>query len=142
LAIEHAHRLAQLRQLCEQHHDVPQRALRELAREFVNDWGVIVLPLHDPQWPLTNKAAERQLRHYVIARRISYGTRTEVGSHSIALLASIIDTCRLRRASATDLLAQAIHAVRMDLPTPALPPIPADLSTPKCRVSSCLRVGV
>jgi hypothetical protein len=41
-----------------------------------------------------NNAAERQLRHFVIARRISYGTRTEVGSHSIALLASIIDTCR------------------------------------------------
>ena len=128
-AIQHAHRLAQLRRLCEQHLDAPQKALRELAREFVNDWQVIVLPLHDPQWPLTNNAAERQLRHYVIARRISYGTRTEVGSHSIALLASIIDTCRLRRASATDLLARAIHAARMGLPTPALPPIPPDLST-------------
>ena len=128
-AIQHAHRLAQLRRFCEQHLDAPQKALRELAREFVNDWQVIVLPLHDPQWPLTNNAAERQLRHYVIARRISYGTRTEVGSHSIALLASIIDTCRLRRASATDLLARAIHAARMGLPTPALPPIPADLST-------------
>ena len=57
-----------------------------------------LLPLHDPRLPLTNNAAERQLGHYVIARRISYGTRTEVGSHSIALLASIIDTCRLRQA--------------------------------------------
>jgi len=95
-----------------------------------------VLPLHDPQWPLTNNAAERQLRHYVIARRISYGTRTEVGSHSIALLASIIDTCRLRRASATDLLARAIHAARMGLPTPALPPIPADLSTHSAALSA------
>jgi len=52
-----------------------------------------------------------------------------LGSHSIALLAGIIDTCRLRRASATDLLARAIHAARMGLPTPALPPIPAALST-------------
>jgi len=128
-ATQHADRLVQLRRLCEQHLDAPQKALRELAREFLNDWDVIVLPLHDPRWPLTNNAAERQLRHYVIARRISYGTRTEVGSHSIALLASIIDTCRLRRASATGLLAQAIHAARMGLPTPALPPIPADLST-------------
>jgi hypothetical protein len=74
-----------------------------------------------------NNAAERQLRHFVIARRISYGTRTEVGSHSIALLASIIDTCRLRRASATDLLARAIHAARMGLLAPTLPAIPADL---------------
>ncbi|MBW8833090.1 MAG: transposase [Burkholderiales bacterium] len=91
------------------------------------DWDVIVLPLHDPRLPLTNNAAERQLRHYVIARRISFGTRTPVGSHSMALLASIIDTCRLRRANATELLARAIHAARMGLPAPALPPIPTDL---------------
>jgi len=128
-AIQHAHRLAQLRCLCEQHRDTPQKALRELAREFLNDWEVIVQPLHDPRLPLTNNAAERQLRHYVIARRISYGTRTEVGTHSIALLASIIDTCRLRQANATDLLARAIHAARTGLPTPALPPIPLNLST-------------
>jgi len=128
-AIQHAHRLAQLRCLCEQHRDAPQKALRELAREFLNDWDVIVLPLHDPRLPLTNNAAERQLRHYVIARRISYGTRTEVGSHSIALLASIIDTCRLRQASATDLIARAIHAARMGLPTPTLPPISLKLFT-------------
>ena len=75
-----------------------------------------------------NNAAERQLRHYVIARRISYGSRTRVGSHSVALLASVIDTCRLRRASATDLLARAIGAARMGQPAPALPPIPADLA--------------
>ena len=33
-----------------------------------------MLPLHDLRLPLTNNAAERQLRHYVLARRISYGT--------------------------------------------------------------------
>ena len=95
-------------------------------------------PLDDPRLPLTDNAAERQLRHYVIARRISYGTRTPVGSHSVALLASVIDTCRLRRASATDLIARAIHAARMGLPAPALPPIPADLANPNVDL---VRVG-
>lgn len=129
-AVTHAHLVEQLRQLCQQHRDASHKALREVAREFLNDWEVIVRPLHDPRLPLTNNAAERQLRHYVIARRISYGTRSPVGSHSVALLASIIDTCRLRRASATDLLARAIHAARMGLPAPALPPIPTDLANP------------
>lgn len=129
-AITHAHQVAQLRQLCQQHRDASHKALRELAREFLNDWEVIMRPLDDPRLPLTNNAAERQLRHYVIARRITYGTRTPVGSHSVALLASIIDTCRLRRASATDLLARAIYATRMGLPAPALPPIPLDLARP------------
>lgn len=83
-----------MRQLCEQHRDAPHKALRELGRESLNDWQVIVPPLHDPRLPLTtNNAAERQLLHYVIARRISYGTRTPVGSHSFDLLASIFDTC-------------------------------------------------
>jgi hypothetical protein len=101
--------------------------LRDVAREFLNDWDVIMRPLSDPGLPLTNNAAERQLRHYVIARRISYGTRTLVGSNSMALLASVIDTCRPRGASATALLARAIHAARTGLPAPSLPPIAAHL---------------
>ena len=133
-ALSHAQAVQRLRQLCEQHRDASHKALRDVAREFLNDWEVIVRPLDDPRLPLTNNAAERQLRHYVIARRVSYGTRTPVGSHSVALLASVIDTCRLRCASATDLLARAIHAARMGLPAPALPPIPAELANPNLDV--------
>lgn len=124
----HASTVARLRQICEQHRDASHKALREIAREFLNDWDVIMRPLDDPTLPLTNNAAERQLRHYVIARRISYGTRSSVGSHSLALLASIIDTCRLRCASATTLLAAAIHAARLGLPPPPLPAIPSNLA--------------
>ena len=120
--------MARLRQLCEQHRHASHKALREIARELLNDWDVIMRPLDDPTLPLTNNAAERQLRHYVIARRISYGTRSPVGSHSLALLASIIDTCRLRCASATTLLALAIHAARLGLPAPELPAIPSNLA--------------
>ena len=126
-AVTHALCVEQLQQLCQKHRDDTNSALRAVAREFLNDWDVITRPLVDPSLPLTNNAAERQLRHYVIARRISYGTRTLVGSNSVALLASIIDTCRLRGASATALLARAIHAARTGLPAPCLPPIPAHL---------------
>jgi transposase len=135
-AVTHALQIEQLRQLCEQHRDASHKALRELAREFLNDWHVIVRQLADPKLPLTNNAAERQLRHFVIARRISYGTRTPVGSHSVALLASIIDTCRLRGASATDLLARAIHAARMGLSAPVLPPIPSALALPSIALAA------
>ena len=135
-AATHAHVVEQLRQLCQQHRDAPHKALREIAREFLYDWKVIMHVLDDPRLPLTNNVAERQLRHYVIARRVSYGTRTAVGSHSVALLASIIDTCRLRQASATDLLARAIHAARMGQPAPNLPPI-----TPHLAALSPLKAG-
>ena len=91
----------------------------------MHDWEVIMRPLAEPQLPLTNNAAERALRHYVIARRISHGTRTPVTSRSYALLASVIETCRLRSASVIDLLAQAIDAARKGLPAPTMPAVPA-----------------
>ena len=126
-SITHAHLIEKMRQLCEQHRNAGYPALRAVAREFLNDWDAIMRVLAQPHMPLTNNAAERQLRHWVIARRISYGTRTLVGSNSLAILASVIDTCRLRRASVTNTLAQAIHAARQGLSAPALPPIPAEL---------------
>jgi len=126
-AVTHAKLVERLHQLCEQHRDDSNKALQAVAREFLNDWSVIMRPLADPKLPLTNNAAERQLRHYVIARRTSQGTRTPVGSHSVALLASIIDTCCLRGGRATAFLARAIQAARTGLPAPSLPPIPPHL---------------
>ena len=129
-AVTHAREVERLHQLCQRHRDAGHQALRAVAREFLNDWQAIMRVLGQPQLPLTNNLAERMLRHYVIARRISYGTRTLVGSQSLGLLASIFDTCRLRGARATDLLAQAIHAARCSLPAPALPDIPLNCASP------------
>jgi transposase len=78
--------------------------------------------LHDPHLPLTNNLAERALRHWVIARAIGHGTRTAVGSCVFALLASVIDTCRLRGHSPWPYLASAIAERRAGR---ALPPLPA-----------------
>ncbi len=122
-AVTHAKQVEELKALCENYRHAKHEALRAIAREFLNDWQVIMRVLGDPMLPLTHNAAERQLRHWVIARRISYGTRTLVGSNSVALLASVIDTCWLRGASATDLLARAISAARLGLAAPGLPPI-------------------
>jgi hypothetical protein len=69
---------------------------KALAVELWNDWDAIFRVLDNPQWPLTNNDAERALRHWVIARRIMMGTRTEAGSRTFTLLASVIETCRKR----------------------------------------------
>ena len=50
---------------------------RALAVEMLNDWAAIFRVLDHPHLPLTNNEAERALRHWVILRRISYGTKTE-----------------------------------------------------------------
>ncbi|MGH8568524.1 MAG: IS66 family transposase [Gammaproteobacteria bacterium] len=125
LASANAAVMETLRQLCEQHRDDRHGPLRRVAREFLYDWDVILRPVLEPWLPLTNNEAERALRHYVIARLISHGTRSEVGSRAFALLASVIETCRRRGVSVLDFLGSAIAAARKGLALPELPEIQA-----------------
>ena len=121
LLIQQQPEIDRLKALCESHQRSSSSKLGAFCREMLRDWTVIIRPLFDPDLPLTNNAAERQLRHWVVARKTSFGTRSEQGSRALALLASIIDTCRLRKASAWDYLTDAIRAGRTGLPMPALP---------------------
>ena len=94
---------------------------RKLAVEMLSDWEAIFKVLDHPHLPLTNNEAERALRHCVILRRISYGTRTHQGSRIFAILASVIETCRLRDRSPWRYLETVIATGRAGLPVPALP---------------------
>ena len=44
--------------------------------------------------PPTNNHAERALRGPVIARKISFGSRSDAGAHAFAVLASLLGTAR------------------------------------------------
>jgi transposase len=77
--------------------------------------------LDHPELPLTNNAAERALRHWVIARRLSYGTRNAQGSRAFTALASVIETCRQRRLSPWTYIAEALRERRRGNPAPPLP---------------------
>ena len=121
----HSQDIRRLRELCEGHRDDSHKKLREVAGEFLNDWDVILRPVAEPHLPLTNNRAESALRPMVIARDISHGTRCASGSRAYALLASVIETCRLRKASSWHYLAEVIRAARIGAALPALPPVPA-----------------
>jgi transposase len=116
-----ADRLAALRRTCLAYQEYAHAPTRALAIELLADWDAIFRVLHQPHLPLTNNAAERALRHWVIARRLSHGTRTAVGSRAFALLASVIDTCRQRGHSPWRYLVAAITARRAGLPLSPLP---------------------
>ncbi len=92
-----------------------------LAVELLNDWEAIFRVLENPQWPITNNAAEQALRHWVIARRIMMGTRNEAGSLTFTLLASVIETCRKRGHLPWPYLAAVITERRAGRAAPALP---------------------
>lgn len=110
------------RALCESVREATHKKTRELAVEMLNDWDAIFQVVASYHLPLTNNEAERALRHWVILRRISYGTRTEQGSRVFAILISVIETCRKRQQSPWLYLAAVIDHQRTGRPIPKLPP--------------------
>jgi hypothetical protein len=104
---------------CNRHED--EKKVRELAGEILNDWDAVVAFVHDPTLPPTNNDAERALRHAVIARRISFGTRTDEGSRFYAAGLSVIATCRQRGVETWAYACRLIAAARANLPLPAIP---------------------
>jgi hypothetical protein len=94
---------------------------RALAREMLNDWDAIFQVLAHPHLPLTNNEAEQALRHWVILRSICHGTRTEDGTRILAILISVIETCRVRQQSPWIYLAAVIRQRRAGFSVPRLP---------------------
>lgn len=91
-----------------------------MASEILNDWDAVVAAVNNPDLPLTNNEAERALRHAVIARRISYGTRTTEGSIAYSSLLSVIETCRLREINPWQYISSVIKLARKGLSPPLL----------------------
>ena len=89
--------LARLKRACRLNEDAAAAKARALAREILNDWEAITAFVTNPNLPPTNNDAETALRHAVIARRISFGTRTDEGSRAYAAILSVVETCRRRK---------------------------------------------
>jgi hypothetical protein len=121
LRTQHAPQLDALFALCRRHAEARHEKTRALARELLNDWDTFWVVLDHPELPLTNNIAERALRHWVIARRISYGTRNPQGSRAFTLLASVIETCRQRGHSPWLYIAETLRERRRGNPAPVLP---------------------
>ncbi len=71
---------------------VQAKLCRRMER-FIKELFVFV---SDPAVPPDNNAAERSLRHLVISRKISGGTRSQPGTDSKMALASLFGTWRVR----------------------------------------------
>ena len=106
---------ARLKRACKLHRDHETEKIRALAREILNDWSAIVAFVTNHALPPTNNEAERALRLAVIARRLSFGTRTEEGSAAYAATLSVVETCRRRRLDPWSYIADTLARARTDL---------------------------
>jgi transposase len=112
---------ARIKRNCEFNRHEIEEKVRALAREILNDWDAVIAFVSDPTLPPTNNDAERALRHAVIARRISFGTRTDEGSRFYAAAMSVIDTCRKRRVDTWAYARDLIAAARKGAELPKIP---------------------
>jgi transposase len=106
---------ARLKRACNLHRDHQTEKIRQLAREILNDWEAVVAFVSNPHLPATNNDAERALRLAVIARRLSFGTRTDEGSAAYAASLSVVETCRRRNLDPWSYLANTLARARKGL---------------------------
>jgi hypothetical protein len=122
---EHSDRIkrlmARIKWSCQCNQWEMEEKVRALAREILNDWDAVMAFVDNPWLPPTNNDAERALRHAVIARYISFGTRTDEGSRFYAAGLSVIDTCRKRGADPWTFAALMIAQARKGAPHPKIP---------------------
>ena len=71
----------------------PQAKLCRRIERFIKELFVFV---SHPDVPSENNAAERSLRHLVVSRKISGGTRSEQGTNTKMILASLLGTWRAK----------------------------------------------
>ena len=74
--------------------DDPASAQARLCRRISNHIKELFVFVAHPEVPPDNNAAERRLRHLVISRKISGGTRSSQGTETKMALASIFGTWR------------------------------------------------
>ena len=82
--------------LCRPYANDPSAVQGKLCRrieQFIKELFVFVV---EPQAPSDNNASERSLRHVVVSRKISGGTRSARGTESKMALASLFGTWRAR----------------------------------------------
>jgi transposase len=70
----------------------------------------------------TNNAAERSLRHAVIWRKLSFGTKSATGSRFVERLLTVIETCRQQERDVFAWLIEAVQSHFAGQRTPSLLP--------------------
>jgi transposase len=112
----------ELRQLCEQgrRKSVKTRYHRGLARNLLKTWPALWTFVDKAGVEPSNNRAERGLRHAVIYRKLSQGSRCERGAVATERLLSAAISCRLQGRSPFAYLVEVAHASIRGQPTPAL----------------------
>jgi transposase len=94
---------------------------RRLAKRLAKEQMSLLTFAEFPHVPATNNAAEREIRPAVVMRKVSYGSASEAGADTRAILMSVYRTLKKR---GLDALAETRSALESLAKTGTLPPLP------------------
>lgn len=92
------------------------------AEALLDDWEGLWTFVRIPGVPPTNNEAERDQRHAVILRGLSYGTQSARGSRFIERILSAVETLRKQRRGVLEFLEEALRAHETRSGAPSLLP--------------------
>jgi FtsZ-binding cell division protein ZapB len=89
--------------------DSPNQKTEAFIKRIIKHRENMLRFMDHPEAEYHNNRAERAIRPSVISRKISFGNRTEEGAYLYAILASVIETYRLKNQNINDFLLKIYH---------------------------------
>lgn len=90
--------------------------LGKALRYFLENFEGLTLCLKNPEIPLDNNSQERLLRSHVVGRKTWYGTHSERGARTAAILFSIVETCKLNNVNPREYIPAVVEAIKLKKP--------------------------
>lgn len=82
---------------------------RKALNYFLENYDGLTLFLTEPEVPIDNNSQERLLRSHVVGRKTWYGTHSERGAETAAVLFSIVETCKLNKVNPREYFKQLVE---------------------------------
>lgn len=104
-----------------------EKALEELAsypeqskyakalKYFLQNYVGLTLFLEDPEVPIDNNSQERLLRGHVVGRKTWYGTHSERGALTAAILFTLVETCKLNHVNPREYFKRLVQDLHDEL---------------------------
>ncbi len=78
-------------------------------RYYLGNYEGLTLFLSDPEVPIDNNPQERLMRNHVVGRKTWYGTHSERGALTAAILFTLVESCKLNRLNPREYFGQLIY---------------------------------
>lgn len=99
--------------LCEQNANnySSKNTMSEAMNYFVKNFGALTRFLNNSDLPIDNNPQERLLRNPVIGRKTWYGTQTDRGAKTSAILFTIVESCKLNKINPREYLKNLVVSI-------------------------------